>query len=74
MAENQHRQISGYRDFDKETISKINAIKEKGNELEKMIAEAREQGADEVWVHEAEMALKKGTMYLVRSIAKPKGF
>lgn len=73
--ENQHKHIKGYRDLTEEEVALMNEVKSKGNELEELIERVSMiDGIDEDWLHEGEMTLKKGVMFLVRSIAKPNSF
>jgi len=73
--DNQHKKIKGYRDLSQEEIDAMNLCKEKANELKLLCDKISNiDGIDEVWLNEAIMAFKKGSMYIVRSIAKPKSF
>jgi hypothetical protein len=75
--ENQHRHITGYQDFPKETVDKINRLKS----LEQVVAEelervARDAGKDynsNVMRHIAiaRTELETGFMYLIKAVARP---
>lgn len=73
--ENQHRQITGYRDLSQEEIDLMNRVKDAGAGLENLIAGMRQvDGIDGRWLSIAQTDLQKGLMALVRSIAKPTSF
>ena len=73
--ENQHRQITGYRDLSQEEINLMNRVKDAGSGLENLIAGMRQvDGVDGRWLSIAQTDLQKGLMALVRSIAKPTSF
>lgn len=82
--DNQHKQIKGYRDLSQEEIDLMNEVKEKGAELEALIAKIEQtvpvrgsedqSGADGRWVSIARTQLQQGIMALVRSVAKPDSF
>ena len=73
--ENQHRMISGYRDLTKLEISRMNAVKQLGEECRDMIHKMRDmKGLDQRWVSIAETHLQQGFMAAVRSIARPESF
>lgn len=83
------QKITGYRDLTQEEIDLMNKIKHAGIELEKLLEDVRntfpgpsgstgfEENCDVEyyeWWHEAKQSLKKGLMFLVRSVAKPTSF
>lgn len=73
--DNQHKLIKGYRDLTPEEITLMNEIKEKGSQLENLIAKLRGQGdVDQRWVSIGQTELQMGIMALVRSVAKPNSF
>lgn len=75
--ENQHRQITGYRDFTQEEIDQINVIKQAGNTLETMITYMQTSDTlkvDQRWLSIAKTHLQQGLMALTRSVAKPTSF
>ena len=73
--ENQHREITGYRELSREEIDLMNMVKglacTVGAELE-IVAQA--QDTDKRWVAIARTHLQEGFMALTRSIAKPTSF
>lgn len=73
--ENQHRQITGYRDLSQNEIDLMNMVKRLaetvGAELQ-VVATAPE--VDQRWVSIAKTHLQQGFMALTRSIAKPTTF
>lgn len=79
--ENQHKKITGYRDFDQETINKINEIKELANQVGELVHslfylvdEDGETTTDARWVNIGKTHLQQGFMALVRSVAQPGSF
>lgn len=73
--ENQHKKIKGYRDLTQEEIDTMNMVKERGQDLELLIAAMKKtKSFDQKWVEEAELALQKGIMFAVRAVAKPNSF
>ena len=73
--DNQHRQISGYRELSQEEIDAMNAIKDNaakvGKELEAL---AQMPGIDKRALAIAKTDLQTGFMWAVRAIAQPQGF
>ena len=70
--ENQHDKITGYRDFDQDTIDVINAIKD----VEAVVANFWSQLRASDKVDQRELALarthiEQGFMHFVKSVAKP---
>lgn len=75
MADNQHRQIAGYRDLSQEEVQLMNSVKELGNSVGALVDQlSRNPDFDPRWVAIAQTDLQKGFMALVRSIARPGGF
>lgn len=73
--ENQHRQISGYRELDEQEIRKMNAVKALANAAGEMIDEMRKLPTfDQRWVSIAQTHLQEGFMAAVRAIAQPTTF
>lgn len=75
MVDNQHQKIKGYRDLTEEEIAAMNAVKEQGEELQKVISKLENMPeTDKRWVAIAKTDLQKGIMAAVRSVAKPDSF
>lgn len=73
--DNQHRQISGYRDLTQEEIDLINSIKESGAVTGDLVAASeRIEGVDQRALSIARTHLQTGFMWLVRAVARPGGF
>lgn len=73
--ENQHRQISGYRELTQQDIDAMNAIKAKAAEVGQQIdALALVPGIDKRALAIAKTELQTGFMWAVRAIAQPEGF
>lgn len=84
--DNQHRKISGYRDFDEETIATMNAIKAHGVALGELVDRLRVrqhaataqhgEGDSEPlrWISIGATHLQQGLMALTRAVAKPEFF
>jgi len=81
--DNQHQQISGYRDLSQNEIDMMNAIKAKAEECRVLVDLLRlpaainapdDQQADQRWVSIGATQLQQGFMALVRSVAKPTTF
>lgn len=73
--ENQHKQITGYRDLTQDEINLMNMVKglaEKAGAELQIVANA--PNVDQRWVAIAKTHLQQGFMALVRSIAKPTSF
>lgn len=85
--ENQHRQISGYRELDQNEIDQMNKIKAEGLRLSALLDECRaidvtegkngdrehDERLDEAsrWRSIAKTHFQEGLMALTRSVAKP---
>lgn len=73
--ENQHRQISGYRELSQTEIDLINKAKTLGNQVGELIGEIGSlDGVDQRALAIARTELQTGQMWLIRAIAKPAGF
>lgn len=73
--ENQHRQISGYRELNAEEIALMNEIKAVGPVLEALIVKLRSNpDIDPRWVSIGQTELQQGLMALTRSVARPSFF
>ena len=73
--DNQHRNISGYRELDHNEIERINKIKNYGVTLGALVAEMRTwPEADQRWVSIGATDLQTGLMALTRAVAKPTFF
>jgi hypothetical protein len=75
MMENQHRQITGYRELDEDEIALMNKIKGIGLVVEAIIEELRAtEGIDQRWVAIGVTQLQQGLMALTRGVAQPSSF
>ncbi len=73
--ENQHQMIKGYRDLSEEEIRSMNMIKEKGEQLGRLVEQLRStEGLDQRWVSIGATDLQTGIMALIRAIAQPTTF
>lgn len=75
--ENQHRQITGYRELTEAEIDTMNLIKAKGVEIGELVDDMRTAGPtvfDQRWVSIAATNLQQGLMALTRAVAKPETF
>lgn len=73
--ENQHRQITGYRELSPDEIRLMNEIKAEGERLGNLIATLKQMPeVDQRWVSIARTDLQTGVMALVRAVAQPTTF
>lgn len=73
--DNQHRQITGYRELSMEELTLMNQIKEKAKEVGELVEQMRKIGTlDQRWVFTGATDLQKGFMSLVRAVAQPTTF
>lgn len=73
--ENQHRQISGYRELSQEEIDAMNAIKAKAADVGALVeALTHQPGIDKRALAIAKTELQTGFMWAVRAIAQPETF
>ena len=73
--ENQHRQITGYRELTQVEIDLMNEIKTKGVELGELVSKLRNtEGPDQRWVSIGATDFQTGLMALTRSVAQPTFF
>lgn len=73
--ENQHRQISGYRELSQEEIDLMNEVKLKGAELGELVEKVKAHPeTDKRWASIGATDMQTGLMALVRAIAKPTTF
>lgn len=73
--DNQHRQISGYRELDQADIDAMNAIKAKAVEVGQLLdALVDHPGIDKRALAIAKTELQTGFMWGVRAIAQPTTF
>ena len=73
--ENQHRQIKGYRDLNESEIALMNAVKDAGAELGRLIDKLQAlDSIDKRWLAIGRTDLQTGLMAVTRSIAKPDFF
>lgn len=75
--QNQHEQISGYRDLTQEEIDEVNELKRKGNELLDAIDHMRQDtegaGYDKRAAAIAYTDIQTGMMFAIRAITQPEG-
>ena len=73
--ENQHRQITGYRELNQDEIRLMNEIKAEGERLGDLIATLKQMPElDQRWVSIARTDLQTGLMALTRAVAQPTTF
>lgn len=73
--DNQHTQITGYRDLSATEIALMNAIKAKGIKLDQLVSALRAiEGVDQRWVSIGATDLQTGLMALTRAVARPTSF
>jgi hypothetical protein len=72
--ENQHRQITGYRELDQGEIDQMNRIKAAGPILEALCTQVASNGGDPRWTAIGKTHLQEGLMALTRAIAQPEFF
>lgn len=73
--ENQHRQITGYRDLGQSEIDKMNAVKAQAAEVGALMDQlAADPDLDQRWLSIARTHLQQGFMAAVRAIAQPTTF
>lgn len=73
--ENQHRQISGYRELSQSEIDLMNEIKSKGVELGTLVETLRSnKDLDQRWISIGATDLQTGLMALTRGVARPTFF
>lgn len=73
--DNQHRQISGYRELTQEEIDTMNQVKNVGKLVGGLVDDLRkDEQLDQRWVSIGATDLQKGLMALTRAIAKPEFF
>ena len=65
--------IRGYRKFDQATSDFINQVKEAGDLIEKLLADAAAIDAGPRMVALARTEFQNGAMWLIRAAAKPQG-
>ena len=74
MVDNQHKQISGYRDLSTEEISIMNKIKACEKDVLALIQETHNTpGANTRSAAIARTEIQTGFMWLIRAIARPNG-
>lgn len=66
--------IKGYRELTPGEIAHINAVKDLGTELDKLVNQCTAAGGDPRWIAIGKTHLQEGMMALTRSIAKPTNF
>lgn len=73
--ENQHRQITGYRELSQGEIDMMNRVKQQAAQVGELATElANLKGIDQRWVNIGITDLQKGFMALTRAIAQPTTF
>lgn len=72
MVENQHRQITGYRELDADDIAVMNHIKDKEQEVLAMLDGLNTASSyDKEWVARSRAYMEIGFMAAVRAVARP---
>lgn len=72
MVDNQHKQITGYRDLDQESIDLMNRVKAAEAAFADVAKAVSEHpGIDKRWWVTSRTHIEEGASALVRSIAKP---
>lgn len=71
--ENQHRQITGYRDLTAREVALMNTIKSLAREVSELWLQVRDdvQDADARALNVARTQLQDGFMWFVRAVARP---
>lgn len=73
--ENQHRQITGYRELTEDEIALMNEIKATGVLLENLVDKLKHtNGLDPRWIAIGATQLQQGLMALTRAVAQPTSF
>lgn len=73
--DNQHRQITGYRELTVDEIALMNRIKAHGEHLQRLVDEMRNlPGLDHRWISIGATELQQGLMALTRAVARPTSF
>ncbi len=73
--ENQHNKITGYRDLTQEEIDLMNQVKEKSEEVGRIIKKLKvTEGLDQRWIAIGGTQLQQGFMATIRGIAQPTTF
>lgn len=79
--DNQHKLIKGYRDLTECEIDLMNKVKEKAEDIRKLLSEIEANHADTAqhsidmrWLNIGKTDLQKGFMAVIRAIAKPDSF
>lgn len=73
--ENQHRQITGYRDLTEAEVALMNRLKEHGNELGFVLDQmANDPTLDQRSVAIARTQIQTGMMFAIRAVAQPTTF
>jgi len=76
--ENQHRQITGYRELDEREIELVNLVKALGGNIEQLVEQLTSDsdgiGIDQRWVSIGRTHLQEGLMALARAVARPTSF
>ena len=73
--DNQHKQITGYRDLSQTEIDLMNEVKAKGEELGELVDKLMDtDGLNQRWIAIGRTDLQQGLMALVRGIEQPKSF
>jgi hypothetical protein len=75
LMDNQHQQITGYRDLTQNEIDLMNRIKELGEEVGALVKSlSNDHNLDQRWINIGNTQLQQGFMALVRGVAKPTSF
>ena len=75
IMENQHKQITGYRDLSQDEIAKMNRIKALAAEVGALVVDlTADTTLDQRWVSIGRTELQQGFMALTRAVAQPSTF
>lgn len=73
--DNQHREITGYRDLAETEIALMNEVKQHGEDLDALVTKLHGvPDVDQRWVAIGRTELQQGLMALVRAVARPTSF
>jgi len=72
--DNQHRNITGYRELSQAEIDLMNEVKGWGGQISILIERLEVANADPRWVEIGKTNLQQGLMALTRAVTKPEFF
>jgi hypothetical protein len=73
--DNQHREITGYRELTEAEIALMNEVKQHGEDLDALVTKLHDvPDVDQRWVAIGRTELQQGLMALVRAVARPTSF